>query len=76
MHHAVIPGQVGIGVYSPPLDAQGNSVRGIKVCEALSSHYGLHMLSRADDVRNAVIADYNIGKSSSRRSRIPTAARS
>ena len=27
---AVIPGQVGIGVYSPPLDAQGNSVRGIK----------------------------------------------
>ena len=29
---AVIPGQVGVGVYSPPLDAQGNSVRGIKVC--------------------------------------------
>jgi len=24
-------------------------VRGIKVCEALSSHYDLHMLNRSDD---------------------------
>jgi hypothetical protein len=29
---AVLPGQLGIGVYSPPLDDQGNSVRGIRVC--------------------------------------------
>lgn len=39
---AVVPGQFGIGVFSPPLDAQGNSVRGIKVCEALSQQFGLH----------------------------------
>ena len=26
---AVLPGQLGIGVFSPPLDARGNSVRGI-----------------------------------------------
>ena len=68
---AALPARLGLGSYSPRLDGRGNSVRGIKVCEALSSHYGLHMLSRADDVRNAVIADYNIGKSSSRRSRRP-----
>ena len=33
---AVLPGQLGIGVFSPPLDERGNSVRGIKVCEELS----------------------------------------
>ena len=27
---AVLPGQLGIGVYSPLLDAKGNSVRGVQ----------------------------------------------
>jgi glutaminase len=39
---AVIPGVAGIGIYSPPLDAKGNSVRGIKVFEELSERFGLH----------------------------------
>ena len=38
----VIPGQFGIGIYSPPLDAKGNSVRGIQVCQDLSQRFGLH----------------------------------
>ena len=39
---AVVPGRCGIGVFSPLLDARGNSVRGIKVCEELSNRFGLH----------------------------------
>lgn len=40
---AVLPGQLGIGVYSPRLDAVGNSARGVKVCVDLSRNFGLHL---------------------------------
>ncbi len=40
---AVQPGRLGIGVYSPLLDPQGNSVRGIAVCRALAADLGLHL---------------------------------
>ena len=39
---AVLPGQLGIGVFSPRLDSHGNSVRGIRVCDELSRHFDLH----------------------------------
>ena len=68
---AALPARLGLGSYSPKLDSHGNSVRGIKVCEALSQHYDLHMLNRSDDARNSIIADYDIGKNPSRRDRRP-----
>jgi glutaminase len=43
---AVLPGQLGIGIFSPPLDARGNSVRGIQVCDAISRDFDLHLLNR------------------------------
>jgi glutaminase len=48
---AVIPGKMGVGVFSPGLDRFGNSVRGVKVCQELSEKLGLHVFaSDADDV--------------------------
>lgn len=44
---AVVPGQLGIGTFSPLLDAKGNSVRGILACQALSKDFGLHLFNAA-----------------------------
>jgi glutaminase len=41
---AVLPGQAGLAVFSPPLDAKGNSLRGIRVFEELSSRFSLHFM--------------------------------
>lgn len=51
---AVIPGQLGIGVFSPPVDAHGNSVRGVAVCKEISEHFGLHAFNNRNTV-NAVV---------------------
>jgi glutaminase len=39
---AIVPQQLGIAVYSPPLNEAGLSVRGIQVCEAVVQHFTLH----------------------------------
>jgi glutaminase len=42
---AVVPGKGGIAVFSPGLDAYGNSVRGIGVCREISERLGLHVFA-------------------------------
>jgi len=72
---AVLPGQFGLAVFSPRLDAKGNSVRGIRVCEALSRDFGLHMLDSARmTASNTVRAVYTIAEVSSRFERRPEEA--
>ncbi len=56
---AVVPQKLGIGTFSPPLDAKGNSVRGIKVCEDLSRDFGLHLFNAATPERD--LNDWIIG---------------
>jgi glutaminase len=68
---AALPGQFGLGTFSPLLDSHGNSVRGLKVCGELSSHFNLHVLNRSGDVRTSIIADYDVKGIASRRSRQP-----
>ena len=38
---AVVPGKMGIGLYSPSLDSKGNSIAGIKALEMLSEKLDL-----------------------------------
>jgi glutaminase len=40
---AVVNRQLGIASYSPRLDLQGNSVRGIEVCVDMAKRLGLHV---------------------------------
>ncbi len=46
----VIPGKCGIGIFSPLLDAKGNSVRAIKVCEQLTRDFGLHLYNAVEPI--------------------------
>lgn len=47
---AVVPGLLGVGVFSPRLDARGNSVRGVQACERLAARLGLHVFDQLDAV--------------------------
>jgi glutaminase len=68
---AVLPGQLGIGVFSPPLDARGNSARGIKVCQRLAADFDLHPLRFQPEVRNIVRRSYHCSQTRSNRVRTP-----
>lgn len=46
---AVVPGKLGLAVYSPGLDAYGTSVRGAKVCKEVSSRLGLHAFAGEEE---------------------------
>ena len=51
---AVLPGQLGIGVFSPLLDPRGNSVRGIEVCRELSQSFNLHLFNSSNPARSVI----------------------
>jgi glutaminase len=50
---AAVPGKMGIAVFSPGLDAFGNSVRGIRVCREISGRLGLHTF--ADETEDTLL---------------------
>jgi len=66
---AVLPGQLGIGVYSPPLDARGNSVRGVRVCSALSRRWDLHLFNRPGIGKSVIRLRLNAAEFNSSRMR-------
>jgi glutaminase len=66
---AVLPGQLGIGVFSPPLDARGNSVRGVAVCRELSRDFELHFLQVPRPARATLRARYDLRGVRSKRQR-------
>jgi len=63
---AVLPGQLGIAVYSPRLDRHGNSVRGVRACRELSRDLELHFLHVTRAARSSIRARYSVGSAPSR----------
>lgn len=68
---AVIPGQIGISVFSPSIDAQGNSIRGIRVCQEISNDFELHAFNNRTNVRSVIRRDYRADLVRSNRLRTP-----
>jgi glutaminase len=70
---AVLPGQLGVAVFSPRLDAQGNSVRGVGVCRELASTLGLHLVTSGRRLVNRKPLLRTLADGGSRRRRSPEA---
>jgi glutaminase len=66
---AVLPGRLGIGVFSPRLDPMGNSVRGVAVCRDLSRDLALHLIRPGERLVSPVRSSYTIGELGSKRVR-------
>jgi len=66
---AVLPGQFGIAVFSPRLDARGNSTRGIEVCERIAADFDLHPMRFQPDVGGVIRRDYTCAHARSSRQR-------
>jgi len=72
---AVLPGQLGIAVFSPRLDDRGNSYRGIEICKQISKDFGLHLFHSTQTTVSTVIhARYNGAAIRSKRFRSPIQA--
>tara|TARA_Y100000389_G_scaffold186194_3_gene206303 strand:- start:966 stop:2390 length:1425 start_codon:yes stop_codon:yes gene_type:complete len=48
----VVPGKMGICIWSPRLDGQGNSVRGIEVCKRIAKHLNLHIFHNIFEIKH------------------------
>ncbi|PRZ40498.1 L-glutaminase [Antricoccus suffuscus] len=59
---AVLPGQLGLAVYSPRLDQHGNSVRGVQACERLSRDLGMHFMRVSRESSSAIRATYTLSQ--------------
>ena len=66
---AVLPGQLGVGVFSPRLDERGNSARGIAVCRDLARELDLHLMRAPRSSRATLRGDYTVGHVRSKRVR-------
>jgi glutaminase len=65
----VLPGRLGIGVFSPRLDEQGNSVRGVAVCRDLSRDLVLHLMRAGERTAPAVRSLHTVAERGSKRVR-------
>lgn len=65
----VLPGQLGVAVFSPRIDAKGNSVRGLKTFEELSSLFDLHLFNYPVISNHVIRRIYRLNEVGSHRQR-------
>jgi glutaminase len=65
----VLPGHMGIAVFSPLLDPRGNSVRGIRVFSDLSADLELHLYQASRSLKSVVRRRYHAAQVGSKRLR-------
>ncbi len=65
----VLPGRLGVAVFSPRLDEQGNSVRGVAVCRDLSHDLALHLIRPGERSAAPIRTTYRLGQRNSKRQR-------
>ena len=68
---AVLPGQIGLAVFSPRLDGYGNSLRGVAACRRISRDLELHVMHVSRAARSVVRASRSVLEAPSRRQRSP-----
>ena len=72
---AVLPGQMGIGVFSPRLDNHFNSIRGLQVCNDLSRYFDLHLFNTPHTSKSVIRLKFTAAEVSSNRIRTAEEAR-
>ncbi|MEM7312285.1 MAG: glutaminase A, partial [Planctomycetota bacterium] len=66
----VLPGQLGVAVFSPLLDAKGNSVRGLRTFEELSRLFNLHLFNFPAISDQVIRRVYKLSEVGSHRQRV------
>lgn len=66
---AVVPGQAGIAIFSPAIDANGNSVRALAACQRIAERFGLHQFRTHPDPRTVIRYELDGGQVRSKRTR-------
>ena len=67
----VLPGQLGVAVFSPRLDPKGNSVRGLRIFSDLSRLFNLHLFNFPVLSAHVIRRVYKLNEAGSRRQRLP-----
>ncbi|MEM7145639.1 MAG: glutaminase A [Verrucomicrobiota bacterium] len=66
----VLPGQLGVAVFSPRLDVKGNSVRGVKTFVELSQSFNLHLFNYPVVSGHVIRRHYKLSDVGSNRQRL------
>lgn len=68
---AVLPGRLGVAVFSPRLDRRGNSVRGVLACSTIARDFDVHLLDGGRPAVAPIRHSYSLADVASNRARTP-----